>query len=70
MRIAIPREIHENEARVAATPESVRELVKLGFPVSVEAGAGALSHFSDDLYREAGAEIVKYLDGAGRVAAE
>ena len=58
MRIAIPREIHENEARVAATPESVRELVKLGFPVSVEAGAGALSHFSDDLYREAGAEFV------------
>ncbi len=57
MRIGIPREIHENEARVAATPESVRELVKLGFTVSVEAGAGALSHFPDDLYREAGAEI-------------
>ncbi len=58
MRIGVPREVHENEARVAATPESVRELIKLGYSVSVEAGAGARAHFPDEGYREAGAEVV------------
>jgi NAD(P) transhydrogenase subunit alpha len=58
VRIGVPREIHENEARVAATPESVRELIKLGYAVTVEAGAGARAHFPDEGYREAGAEVV------------
>jgi NAD(P) transhydrogenase subunit alpha len=58
MRIGIPREIHAGERRVAATPDSVRELIKLGFTVAVQAGAGDAAHFTDDAYREAGAEII------------
>jgi NAD(P) transhydrogenase subunit alpha len=58
VRIGVPREVHENEARVAATPESIRELIQLGYSVAVEAGAGALAHFADERYREAGANVV------------
>jgi len=57
MRIGVPKEIHLNEYRVAATPESVKWLKKLGFEVVVEAGAGAAANFTDDAYREEGAEI-------------
>jgi NAD(P) transhydrogenase subunit alpha len=63
MRIGIPREIHAGERRVAATPDSVRELIKLGFTVGVETGAGDAAHFTDDSYREAGAEVMP--DAAG-----
>ncbi len=58
MRIGIPKEIHAGERRVAATPDSVRELIKLGFTVGIEAGAGDAAHFTDDGYREAGAEVL------------
>jgi NAD(P) transhydrogenase subunit alpha len=58
VRIGVPREVHEQEARVAATPDSVRQLVKLGFSVAVESGAGVAAHFGDETYREAGAEVV------------
>ena len=58
MKIGIPKEVHPNERRVAATPESITRLQKLGFSVAVEAGAGAAASFPDDAYREAGAEIV------------
>ena len=58
MRIGIPRETHSGERRVAATPDSVKELIKLGFTVAVEAGAGEAGHFTDESYREAGAEVV------------
>ena len=58
MRIGIPREIHAGERRVAATPESARELFKLGHTVMVESGAGIAAHFSDEAYLEAGAAIV------------
>ena len=58
MRIGIPKEIHSGERRVAATPDSVRDLIKLGFTVSVQSGAGDAAHFTDDGYREAGAELV------------
>lgn len=58
MRIGVPREIHLNEQRVAATPENIKWLKKLGFEVVVEAGAGAAANFPDDAYREEGAEIV------------
>ncbi|SDJ91489.1 Re/Si-specific NAD(P)(+) transhydrogenase subunit alpha [Microbulbifer yueqingensis] len=57
MIIAIPKESVPGEARVAATPESVRRMGELGFSVIVEAGAGAAASFTDDAYREAGAEI-------------
>ncbi len=59
MRIGVPKEIHLNEKRVAATPETVDWLRKLGFEVSVEAGAGAAANFLDDAYREEGAGIVE-----------
>jgi NAD(P) transhydrogenase subunit alpha len=57
MKIGIPKEIHPEEKRVAATPETVAWLKKLGFSVAVEAGAGTAAKFSDDAYREEGAEV-------------
>ncbi|MCG7403857.1 MULTISPECIES: Re/Si-specific NAD(P)(+) transhydrogenase subunit alpha [Caballeronia] len=59
MMIAVPRERFPGERRVALTPEVVGHLLKLGFEVSVEAGAGELAAFSDDAYRAAGARIVE-----------
>jgi NAD(P) transhydrogenase subunit alpha len=61
--IGIPKEIAAEEKRVATVPEVVEKLVKLGFQVAVEAGAGNASNFSDDVYRAAGAEIIA--DAAG-----
>jgi NAD(P) transhydrogenase subunit alpha len=66
-RIGVPREIFPNEKRVATVPEVVEKLIKLGFTVSVEAGAGDAANFSDDTYRAAGAQIV---DGAAALWAE
>ena len=59
MQIGIPREVHEGEWRVAATPEVVPHLLKLGFSVAVEAGAGDRGSFSDAAYQTAGASIVR-----------
>lgn len=59
MQIGIPKESLAGEARVAATPKTVKELKKLGFAVAVEANAGLASQFDDAAYREAGAEIVQ-----------
>ena len=56
-RIGVPREIFPGEKRVATVPEAVVKLIKLGFGVVVESGAGALANLSDDHYREAGASI-------------
>jgi NAD(P) transhydrogenase subunit alpha len=57
MIIGIPRESHAGETRVAATPQTVGQLTKLGYSVVVESGAGDASSFSDAAYVEAGAEI-------------
>jgi NAD(P) transhydrogenase subunit alpha len=59
MKVAIPREVHLAEKRVAATPETVARLAKLGFEVSVLAGAGERARFSDEQYAAAGARIVE-----------
>lgn len=59
LTIAVPREIMDHEFRVAATPETVRRFTDQGATVLVESGAGAGSHFSDDDYRGAGAEIIQ-----------
>jgi NAD(P) transhydrogenase subunit alpha len=59
MTIAIPKEIHSGERRVATTPQTVLRLKKLGFRVIVEAGAGAACDCTDAAYREAGAEIIE-----------
>lgn len=58
MRIGVPRERLANEARVAATPKTVEQLLKLGFTVSIEREAGKLASFDDAAYEEAGASIV------------
>ncbi len=57
-RIGVPREIFPGEKRVATVPEVVEKLIKLGFTVAVESGAGDAANFSDDSYRAAGAEII------------
>ena len=58
MTIAVPREIRAGERRVAATPETVGQLLKLGFAVNVEAEAGLRASFDDDAYCAAGAQII------------
>ena len=55
--IGVPRETAPGEKRVATVPEVVERLVKLGFRVAVQAGAGDDANFADDTYRAAGAEI-------------
>src|SRR5512139_2740429 len=57
MRVGIPREIGLGERRVAATPETTRRLILLGFDVLVEPGAGELASFQDTDYEAAGATI-------------
>lgn len=59
MKIVAPREIHPEERRVALTPDSAKFLLKWGFEVAIEAGAGAQANYSDDAYREAGVEIIE-----------
>ncbi|HCA57372.1 MAG TPA: Re/Si-specific NAD(P)(+) transhydrogenase subunit alpha, partial [Blastocatellia bacterium] len=55
--IGIPKEIHPGERRVAATPQTILKLKKLGFDVAVESGAGVAIDASDAEYQEAGATI-------------
>lgn len=57
MKVSIPKEVRPGERRVAATPETTARLVKLGFEVHVEAGAGEGASFTDAAYRAAGAEV-------------
>jgi alanine dehydrogenase len=58
MKIGIPKEIKNNENRVALPPAGVYELVQEGHEVFVETNAGIGSTFSDEAYREVGAVIV------------
>jgi NAD(P) transhydrogenase alpha subunit len=62
MRIGVPRERLTNEARVAATPKTVEQLLKLGFTVAIEQGAGRLASFDDSAFQEAGASITDGVD--------
>jgi NAD(P) transhydrogenase subunit alpha len=57
MKIAIHRESREGETRVALTPEAVAILVRDGWDVHVQSGAGTASHFTDENYRAAGATV-------------
>ena len=57
MKIGVIKEIKESEYRVAAVPSAVAELVRHGHTVYVEHDAGAGSGYSDEDYKEAGAEI-------------
>lgn len=58
MRIGIPKETLPGETRVAATPRTVEQLLKLGYEVLVEEGAGKTAHLEDSAYVAAGATIV------------
>ncbi|WCM56465.1 alanine dehydrogenase [Microbacterium sp. EF45047] len=62
MRIGVPREIKNNEFRVALTPAGVHDLVAAGHEVLVERGAGAGSSMSDQEYADAGATLVPDAD--------
>jgi len=73
MRLAVLKERRAGEARVAATPDTVKKLLALGLTVAVEAGAGIGAAISDQEFAAAGAEIVAdaaaALAGAGIVFA-
>ncbi len=58
LTVLVPKESAAGESRVAATPETVKKLIKAGFRVVIEAGAGAGAHFPDASYSEAGAEVL------------
>ena len=58
MLLGVPKEPHVGEPLVAATPDTVGKLIKLGYSVCVEGGAGVAASYPDEQYRDAGAEIV------------
>ena len=62
MRIAVPREQQQGEARVALTPESVKKLVAAGAEIGVETGAGVRAGFPDADYQTAGASLMSRAD--------
>src|SRR5574341_1274271 len=66
--IGVPRETAAGEKRVATVPEVVDRLVKLGFKVALQSGAGDAANFGDEAYRAAGAEIVADAAGLWRCA--
>ena len=58
MRIGIPKEPYEGQTLVAASPDTTAKLIKLGYDVCVESGAGVRADYFDDQYEAAGATIV------------
>jgi len=58
LMIGVPKETANGEKRVATVPDVVEKLIKLGFSVAVQSGAGDAANFADDIYRAAGAEVV------------
>lgn len=71
MKIAVLKERQPGEARVAVSPEIAGKLTALGFKVNIEKGAGSSASFTDDAYKDAGAEVAATaaaaLKGAGLV---
>ena len=57
MLIGVPRELLDNESRVAATPKTVQQILKLGFEVIVEHDSGFKASFEDQAFAAAGAKI-------------
>ena len=68
MIIGVPKEIKNNENRVAVTPSGVRELTAHGHKVYVQHTAGDGSGFSDELYVKAGAEILPKIEDVYAIA--
>ncbi|MGE4158900.1 MAG: Re/Si-specific NAD(P)(+) transhydrogenase subunit alpha [Planctomycetota bacterium] len=58
MTLGVLRETHPGECRVAATPESLKKLLKMGFQVNIESGAGDKASYPDALYAQAGARVL------------
>ena len=61
--IGVPKEVFSNEKRVATVPDIVAKLMKLGFSIVVQSGAGDAASIGDDAYRAAGATVAP--DAAG-----
>ncbi|CAG0906592.1 unnamed protein product, partial [Cyprideis torosa] len=59
LSIGIPKEIYEDENRIALTPNSIRAIIGHGHKVIVESGAGEKSHYTDYNYSEAGAQVTE-----------
>ena len=59
MIIGVVKEIHHGERRVAMAPSVVKQCIKTGHSVLVEHGAGVISNFTDEQYKDSGAEILK-----------
>ncbi len=59
MKIGAPKESAADEARVAMTPQSAKDLAKLGYECLIEAGAGLKAGFDDKAYEDAGVQVVK-----------
>ncbi len=59
MKIGVPEEVFEGEARVAMTPDSAIQLQKLGFECAIQSGAGRLAGFADADYKAVGVEVIK-----------
>nr|CAB3264384.1 NAD(P) transhydrogenase, mitochondrial-like [Phallusia mammillata] len=57
INVGVPKEVLENERRVALTPAGVKILSKIGYNVNIESGAGNSAEFSDAMYKESGASI-------------
>ncbi|MCP4818695.1 MAG: Re/Si-specific NAD(P)(+) transhydrogenase subunit alpha [Shimia sp.] len=63
MKIGTPKEVFDGENRVAMTPDSAKQLMKLGYECAIEAGAGANAGFTDASYEDAGVEVIKTAAG-------
>ena len=66
LKVFVPKERRPGETRVAATPDTVKKLVKEKLEIVVEAGAGEAASFLDKAYEAAGAKLTTDLRGAGR----
>lgn len=62
MIIGVAKETKFKENRVALTPDVIKDIIKKGFEVQIESGAGLLSFYSDEAYTAAGAKIVSKND--------
>ena len=58
MKIGAPKEVASGEARVAMTPQSAKDLQKLGHTCLIQNGAGEAAGFSDAAYKEVGVDVV------------
>lgn len=68
LKVFVPKERRAGETRVAATPDTVKKLVKEKLEIVVEAGAGEAASFLDKAYEAAGATLTKDLQGAWSTA--